>query len=423
MSSGSRFFRLPLILFLTTVLEVQGLPAAQQFRLVKTGTTGATDSIRFTGVACNELGPTVPTAAPVITGNNLYAPDLLRVGDSWHTYYGGWLTNGQVNDKGYLGVSSTLNPAGSYSPASQLIVNNGTYNHVNDISVVRVSAKSWYMFYTVAPKTPAAGGDWINYSTSTDGIHWTPSEATATTGIKLVNAARYGIVFCARPSLVKTPAGWSMWFDADDRHSYLAQATSAAPDNFTVVKKYDDAGGFPGFYEPDVQRRADGTYIAVIQRNFSNLHYATSLNGIDFTVNPTPALSVSNPMVGRAYIDNPSLIYDSATDRVLGLSYGMSDDSKKMGHDIGFSFCQYQVRVQSPDGTWHVHGNALSSDQQNLKVFGYRRFSRVQVLDPANGAVLMDQDFSSATVGDQWRLMPIPEPSKAVIPPTVGWAS
>ena len=141
----------------------------QQFQLVKTGTTGATDSIRFTGVACDKLIATVPTANAVINGDNLYTPDLLRVDESWYCYHGGFLTSSKSSDRIYLGISSTSNPAGSYSPASQLILSNGTYKHVNDHLVVQAADGTWPMLYMAARYH---GGDWIAYSTSSDGINW-----------------------------------------------------------------------------------------------------------------------------------------------------------------------------------------------------------------------------------------------------------
>lgn len=378
-------------------------------QLIKIANTGEPGRITFANVARpNSHKSTLLQANPVIQGNNLYAPDMVRVGDHWHCYHGGWLTTGQPSDRVYVGISTGTDPTGPWVPASQVVIYEGIYLHVNDPSVV-IHDGTWYMMYTAFRMVGSQARDWINYSTSADGINWTPSVGTASTEIVLTdpnNIAGGPITDMARPSLVRTPTRWEMWFDAQVDNgglmSYLAHSTAATPNNFTLVHRYPQVSNFPGFYEPDVVRRPDGSYLAVVQRYFRDLFVATSENGIDF--NFTPDISALNPLFGREKISNPGLIYDQTNDRLLGLGFGMTDSPTLVGHDIGFSVAQYTVSVRSPGAVWHNLAQATGESDQLVQTENSTSFDLVRITDPMTGAIVLQQSFSNASVGDLWHV-------------------
>src|SRR5690554_6923910 len=69
-------------------------------QLIKIGTNGDPRGVTFTNVSRPDARKTVLIGSnPVIQGDNLYAPDLLRVGNRWYCYHGGWLTSGQQYDR------------------------------------------------------------------------------------------------------------------------------------------------------------------------------------------------------------------------------------------------------------------------------------------------------------------------------------
>ena len=399
----------------TIALSLLASPAAaNQYELVKVGNNAQSGRITFRGTGQPD-GPRHITvgANPVITGNNIYAPDLIRAGDGWFNYFGGFMNPGQVNDRIYRGSRTNLEVNGPWSP--QLAISEGVYEHVNDPSVVR-DAGHWHMVYTAARTISGKFTDWINYSSSSDGINWTPNTGVTAAEIVMtdpLNLAGGTIADIARPSLVKTPTGWKMWFDAKTAGggiaSYLAHATGT-PTSFQVVHRYADASGFPGFFEPDIARRPDGTYVGVIQRNFATLHMVNSTDGINFTVSPA-VVSASHPMFNRDFVSNPGLIYDDVSDRVLGLGFGLTNSTNLTGHDIGFTLTHLQVEVRSPGGTWHVFQQANLLDESFLHVFNFTSFDLVRIRDPKTNQLLLEQSFTTAAVGDIWEFRLIPEPS------------
>jgi len=373
-------------------------------QLFKIGATPEGGRITFDNILRPDAMRTVLYGAnPIIRGANLYGPDLVRVGDRWYCYHGGWLDPGQGNDRIYLGISADLDVAGPWNPASQLIIHEGQYLHVHDPSVA-IHDGTWYMVYTAY--TSAGGArDWINYSTSTDGITWNPSSGTSATEIVMTdpsNIAGGSFSDMARPSLVHTPTGWKMWFDGrvdkGPAISYLAESDGAVPSYFKVVHRYQSVDGAIGFFEPDVVRRPDGTYLAVVQRHSSGLYVGTSTDGVNFTL--ALDVSINDPLYGRNTISNPGLIYDPIEDRLLGLGFGMSNDW--VDHDIGFSASQYKVDVRSPDGVWHTQSLAGGLDLQSVLTPGYDTFDRVRITDPVTNTVVHEQSFTDAAPGDLW---------------------
>jgi len=282
---------------------------------------------------------------PIIEGDNLYAPELVRQKDGWCCYYGGWKTKGQLYDRIYLGVS-TSNDIRTTSWSERLAITNGDYRHVNDPTVVQ-EKDDWIMLYTAAGDVWEGDGlrfrDWINFSTSKDGLTWSPDAGTTSTEINMeVSAAiNEGRSFSdiARPSLVRTKGGWKLWFDGKVNggpiESYLAECDEAFPRRFKVIHKYANVAKFPGFMEPDVAILKDGSYVAVVQRGFKQLHFGTSQDGIHFSLNKV--LDVTHNY-SRQWVSNPGLVYDDVTDELLGLGFGMTDDHQYMNHDIGFTF-------------------------------------------------------------------------------------
>jgi hypothetical protein len=408
---SSRSFRISSLLL--ALLCAGQFSAMAELQFVRTATGGRELRISFTNVSFPDCARNnVYDINPIINGDNLYAPDLVRNGDRWHCYYGGWKTLGQSYDRIYLGISTDLDPKGPWT--EQMIISNGTYLHVNDPTVYR-EGSTWIMLYTAAKFVASGSGqrfrDWINYSTSADGITWTPNAGSSATEITISDPLNIlggsTLSDMARPSLVRDGNKWKLWFDAEINDasptSYLAETTGTFPSNFQLVHKYSNLGSFPSFYEPDVVRRANGTFSAVIQRGFKKLHYGNSTDGINFTW--SEAVDADHPFFARKWVSNPGLIYDDTTDKVLGLSFGMTDNDGFTDHDIGFSATHYVIEVRSPVSTWHIYSEAHALDELSAIVFGYTSFDQVRLKNPLTNQVLFTQDFTEARVGDTWRLV------------------
>jgi hypothetical protein len=380
------------------------------FEFVKLSTTGRADRVSFTKVLlANGHENFANSSNPVITGDNLYAPELLRIGDQWYCYHGGWLTTGQLYDRIYLGISNNLYPGGSWDPASSLMISEGDYEHVNDPTVQIVNG-TWYMLYTAARWEGAYFNDWINYSTSTDGVNWTPNAGSTSTEIILNDPC--GIISgeftdIARPSLVYDNGLWRLYFDGDvnngQSNSYYAECSQSFPSSFDLRHHYPREDAFPGFYEPDVAKRSDGSFIAIYQRGFNELWLAVSSDGINFS-GKVKVLDADHPAFNRSYVSNPGLLYDQINDLYLGSSFGMTDNSGFIDHDIGFAYAQYRIHLRSPGNVWHTDAESNNLKEQSVMVSGYTNFDLVRLFDTVTGAFLYEQDFTSAQVGDLWEL-------------------
>jgi len=360
-----------------------------------------------------EVHPSI--ANPIITGDNVYAPDLVRNGGVWNLYYGGWKdSSGYGKDNIYIAVSDDAMPEGSWS-GQWVIISRGSYVHANDPSVQKRSSSDWVMAYTVARHEDSHSSirDWVAISTSSNGASWSPSAATPSTEIDLtgsaggVNAA--DITDIARPALLWTGSKWKLWFDAmvnnnGDRLSFLAESNeSGPPTSFNLVHRYADVGGgFPGFYEPDVAI-IDGKYVAVVQRYFDTLVKYESTDGVHFT-EVGEMLSASDPAFGHDYVNNPGLLYDRVYDVLRGVAFGMRNDPSRCSNDIGFAYTQYKVYVKSCPSTWHVYTESEFWDRALPMTFSYDEFCRIRIIDPVDNSLILDKTFD-AEIGDVWRLV------------------
>jgi len=401
------------LLFLVVLLGF--VVPSMGYEFVKVGTTGRSQRISFSNTYYPDgRASFFNSNNPIINGDNLYAPELWRVGDTWYCYHGGWKTGGQGNDRLYLSISDDMDPNGSWSPQSMLVIGEGVYIHVNDPTIEVVSG-TWYMLYTAARNVSSEFTDWINYSTSSNGIDWSPSEGSVSTEISISDPCNIldGNDFSdiARPSVVYDDGLWRLYFDGKVNngatHSYYAECTNSTPNSFDLKHAYADIAAFPGFYEPDVAKRADGSFVAVRQQGFNELHisFSDSNDGITFG-NEVKVLDADDAAFTRKWVSNPGLLYDQKNDVLMGLGFGMTDDDGLTCHDIGFSYTQYKIYLRSPNDIWHVYGESHNLDEHSTIVFDYTDFDLVQLIDPVSGSVVYDQDFTDANVGDLWELRP-----------------
>ena len=95
---------------------------------------------------------------------------------------------------------------------------------------------------------------------------------------------------------------------------------------------------------------------------------------------------------------------------MIGIAYGITYDTSSVNdHDIGFAYNQYIIEVSSSvDGNdiWHVYGNSEKYPIFHLYTYGHESFDRVRLINPVNGQVLFNHDFSDGRLGDIWKLVP-----------------
>ncbi|MDB6031367.1 MAG: hypothetical protein JWM16_1705 [Verrucomicrobiales bacterium] len=148
--------------------------------------------ILFRGEAITEL-------APHGTGN-IYAPSVVLEGDLWRMWYGGQGKDG--HDR--IHYAESRNSGRSWTKCG-LALENGSANHVNDPSVLRVDGK-WFMFYTVAEQGTE---DAIALATSSDGLKWEKKGVVLQPGPK----GSWDSRLLGRPSVLHENGQFRMWYD------------------------------------------------------------------------------------------------------------------------------------------------------------------------------------------------------------------
>lgn len=342
---------------------------------------------------------------PVVRGKNLYAPDLVRNGESWNLFYGGWRDPADLNDRIYAAVCRGAAPLGPWGGGG-VIIDRGNYVHVNDPSVQKVRPNLWVMAFTV--NYPGERGDWIAVATSRDGLNFTPKVAVPDTEV-VIDGAKFSSA--GRPAIVWDGSRWKMWFDGivgkGGRHCYLAESDDPIPRRFRLVHEYADVDRFPGMMAPDVAL-VDGRYVAVVQRGFSSLRKLVSRDGVRFE-DAGEILVTSDPAFGRKFVSNPGWV-DDGEGRLMGVAFGMTDSPGFTTHSLGLAWHQLRVQPVSPGNVGHLFGKALGPDAVAPLTFGYREFRHLTIEDTASKRKLFDRDIE-ARAGDRWRLVIDPTPN------------
>lgn len=216
--------------------------------------------------------------APHGTGN-IYAPEIRRDGQRLLMWYGGQGKDG--HDRIHLAVSEDH---GEHWEKRGVVLENGSANHVNDPTVVRVD-DTWWMFYTVAE---TAENDQIAAATSSDGMHWNPKGVVLPVG----NSEDWDSYKVGRPSVMFESGKFRMWYDV--------QSTEAAAKVNEVAKKVRQSGraiayaescdgihwtrtAEPVFYgvgAVDVARFEEK--LIMTWESHHGVHWADSRNGLDW---------------------------------------------------------------------------------------------------------------------------------------------
>lgn len=158
--------------------------------------------------------------APHGTGN-IYAPEIRRDGDRLLMWYGGQGRDG--HDRIHLAVSEDQ---GAHWRKRGVVMENGSANHVNDPTVVRVKDK-WWMFYTVAE---TAENDQIAAATSSDGERWNPLGIVIPVGA----GTDWDSYKVGRPTVLWGSGKFRIWYDV--------QSTATAAEENDLARKVRRSG-------------------------------------------------------------------------------------------------------------------------------------------------------------------------------------
>lgn len=200
--------------------------------------------------------------------DNVYAPDIHRVGDAWVMWYGAQAADG--GDRIHVAVSRdgvTWRRSPS-DDAPRPALDRGSSNHVNDPSVVRVGDR-WRMYYTDAP-TAENDRIWLAESDALTGF----ARVREVLGVGAPSA--WDAEKVGRPSVLYEGGVYRMWYDGTARgRRHVGLATSTDGVNFTrhpANPLFLDAGAV------DV-KRVGGVYV-MLREGGDGTSWATSPDGV-----------------------------------------------------------------------------------------------------------------------------------------------
>ncbi|WP_197534215.1 methyltransferase domain-containing protein [Symmachiella dynata] len=130
---------------------------------------------------------------------NIYAPDVMVDDGLFKMWYGC-----QGKD-GHDRISYAESKDGEHWIRKGVVLSNGTANHVNDPSVIKVDGV-YYMFYTRAEKDVI---DQIDVATSKDGLNWETNGVALSPGA----AGQWDALSVGRPTVLYEDGQFKMWYD------------------------------------------------------------------------------------------------------------------------------------------------------------------------------------------------------------------
>ncbi len=220
----------------------------------------------FRGEATTELAPH--------GGGNVYAPSVVMDGSLWRMWYGG-----QGKDGHDRILYAESRDGGQSWQKRGVVLENGSANHVNDPSVLRVDGR-WFMFYTVAERGTE---DAIALAISADGLKWEKRGVVLAPGAK----GTWDSCLVGRPSVLHESGQFRMWYDGqptkEDRavvrlEGARAVGLATSPDGVHWTRHSANPVLQRGIGAVDVTRVADG-YV-LLYEGHTGTGAATSRDGI-----------------------------------------------------------------------------------------------------------------------------------------------
>jgi len=203
--------RNPILASGSVVALMASLSGVDAWTFAKTGHNPSSSQIEVGGVGAGPFDPSKianwrrDSRAPLIAPNsggscpgNIYAANAVNNGGSVNVYFGGWDGVSSCHDS--VSVAVTEDDFQSFNAHASVIAT-GSEMHVNNPSALkRPDDGSWAMLYTQLPTTAPLNKP--GFSTSEDGVVWTPGAGGAAQLVQVGAKAHFVHVMYAWRSLI-----------------------------------------------------------------------------------------------------------------------------------------------------------------------------------------------------------------------------
>jgi hypothetical protein len=289
----------PLILLMLTAATFAQPPA---LTVTDVGEAYDANHVEFRGVAAGEFEPRhwesrPPSFVPDIRSplleprdsgrfRNIYAPSVIKSGDAWHVYYGGWDGEKSGNDRIYR---VDVDPHFLAFTNRRTVIEHGDFHHVCNVNVVPAARGRGLAMACTA--YPAAEG--LNKSVtffSDDGEKWNAAAARRHDLITMSGYEKFAAADINGMNVLLTEDGkYRLYFSnfrdsgktfrasSDDGRQFQFDGVVHEPSAIVNdVKRFDLAGG-------------EKRYLMALHRNGPSLYFAMSRDGTRFSAMKTLA--------------------------------------------------------------------------------------------------------------------------------------
>ena len=302
---------------------------------------------------------------PVLWGQNLYTPWIVKKDDTWFVYYGGYgdeSSNGA--DTTFLATTKDPELRSGWTLHGAVVTPQGQYLCAQDPAVAIHNGK-FVMVYSYTKIIYGKGIDWIGVATSDDGIHWTPDTPDSKEyEITITNRERATYDFIGRPSLYynESKSRWEMYVDGELEGEtpgmYVLYSTEDIPMNWT--------------YEGLVMQTCGESCLAVINGTYylgyrytkeswpTRMRIAKSTDGKTFT---DSTYTILGEKLSNGQTNNISMMAFAVEDnQIKALLYGRSLEG--WSHKVSLAYPQKYIEAWRGGEKIDAEPTATSSTTQ-----------------------------------------------------------
>ena len=333
-------------------VEIHGVGAGQfSPDLWKSGKLNIVPDVRY------------PMIAPRKSGmyRNIYAPAAVEVENGWRLFYGAWDGVHTGNDRIYSVETQDFIDFDN----RQIVIDNGDFIHVCNVSAVRLPDKSYRLMCTAYPD--ATGKNKPSTYTSPDGLAWNgtkaPYPARMSDIIAIDGYDKYTDADINGMNVVFYEDGiFRLYFNNFKDFGRVYRATSTDGKNY----EFDGQALEHRACVNDVKKFVIGgkpTYLMGLHMNGDKLWYALSNDGMTFS--PAQEMIRNQGSADRYMV---AIGWVVKGDRLLGFVYGAGEVGELNRNRLFARWLQKKVVCVGEDGTRYEALGALGPDRAIINV-------------------------------------------------------